>query len=80
MIPCGASVSGFWVSWGIACLERVPGHTFSMVHAGQVVGVVALFRIGDGQFELARMAVDPAFQGQGIGRALAKAALAVPAL
>jgi putative acetyltransferase len=55
---------------------RDGGHTFSMVHAGRVVGVVALFRTDDGQFELARMAVEPTFQGKGVGRALAKAALA----
>lgn len=59
-----------------AMIFRNGGHTFSMVHAGQVVGVVALFRIDDSHFELARLAVDPKFQGQGIGRALTRAALA----
>ena|ERR1041384_2825056 len=53
---------------------RSGGHTFSMAHEGRVVGVVALFRT-DAGFELARMAVEPAFRERGIGRALVNAAL-----
>ncbi len=38
--------------------------------AGQVVGVGALQFIEPGYYELAKMAVDPSWQGQGIGRQL----------
>lgn len=53
---------------------REGGHIFSATIDGIVVGVAALFRDGPDQFELARMAVDPAYRGRGIGRALALAA------
>jgi ribosomal protein S18 acetylase RimI-like enzyme len=43
---------------------------------GEVVGVCALLRNGDGSFELAKMAVDPAARGQHLGRALGDAAIA----
>ncbi len=52
------------------------GHTFAALIGEQVVGVSALFRHEDGAYELARMAVDPAFRGRGLGRRLALAALA----
>lgn len=54
---------------------REGGHIFSATIDGIVIGVAALFRDGPDQFELARMAVDPAYRGRGIGRALALAAL-----
>jgi putative acetyltransferase len=54
---------------------REGGHIFSATIDGIVVGVAALFREGPHEFELARMAVDPAYRGRGIGRALALAAL-----
>jgi ribosomal protein S18 acetylase RimI-like enzyme len=54
---------------------RDGGHIFSATIDGAVIGVAALFRDGPHQFELARMAVDPAYRGRGIGRALAVAAL-----
>jgi len=54
---------------------REGGHIFSATIDGIVVGVAALFREAPDQFELARMAVDPAYRGRGIGRALALAAL-----
>jgi ribosomal protein S18 acetylase RimI-like enzyme len=54
---------------------REGGHIFSATIDGIVVGAAALFRDGPDQFELARMAVDPAYRGQGIGRTLAVAAL-----
>jgi ribosomal protein S18 acetylase RimI-like enzyme len=54
---------------------REGGHIFSATIDGIVVGVTALFRDGPDQFELARMAVDSAYRGRGIGRALALAAL-----
>lgn len=40
-----------------------------------VVGCCALFRHADASFELARMAVDPPFQGRGIGAALVEKAI-----
>jgi ribosomal protein S18 acetylase RimI-like enzyme len=54
---------------------REGGHIFSAIIEDIVVGVAALFRDAPDQFELARMAVDPAYRGRGIGRALALAAL-----
>jgi ribosomal protein S18 acetylase RimI-like enzyme len=54
---------------------REGGHIFSVTIDGIVVGVAALFRDAPDQFELARMAVDPAYRGLGIGRALALAAI-----
>ena len=40
---------------------------------GQTVGCVALRKIGDDLCEMKRLFVRPAFQGQGVGRALAEA-------
>jgi GNAT superfamily N-acetyltransferase len=54
---------------------REGGHIFSAIIDDIVVGVAALFRDAPDQFELARMAVDPAYRGRGIGRGLALAAL-----
>jgi putative acetyltransferase len=54
---------------------REGGHILSASIDGIVVGVAALFRDAPDEFELARMAVDPAYRGRGIGRALALAAL-----
>ena len=54
---------------------REGGHVFAARVDGAVVGVAALFREGPEAFELARMAVDDAYRGRGIGRALALAAL-----
>ena len=42
----------------------------------RAIGTVALKHEGDGVYELTKMAVDPASQGQGIGRLLMEAALA----
>ena len=50
-------------------LER-GGQVFT-AHIGEAVaGAVALKPHADGQWELTKMAVDPAFQGNGIGQAL----------
>lgn len=43
---------------------------------GVPVGACALIRNDDGSVELAKMAVDPAARGRGIGRALGEAAVA----
>jgi len=42
---------------------------------GAVLGCVALEPTADGVFELSKMAVDPAAQGQGLGRRLLEAAI-----
>lgn len=42
----------------------------------KVLGACALLAEPDGAFELAKMAVDPAARGRGVGRALAEAAVA----
>lgn len=55
------------------------GHGGSILMAeldGAVVGACALLRNDDGSLELAKMAVDPAAQGHGVGRALGEAAVA----
>lgn len=44
---------------------------------GQVVGTCALIRETPDRYELAKMAVDPAAQGRGVGRALGEAAVAL---
>jgi len=46
------------------------GYIFSLVEENEVVGVCALFNESNGVFELARMAVSPAHQGKGLGKAL----------
>lgn len=63
-------------------LARDPGRViadggliFSLVVAGEVVGVCALFREEGGRYQLARMAVDPQFQGRGYGKVLIEHAL-----
>ena len=51
------------------------GTIFTAVLEGRVVGACALFCHGDDAYELARMAVDPPYQGWGIGRKLAATAI-----
>lgn len=43
--------------------------------AGETVGTAALIATGDDTYELAKMSVTPGFQGHGIGKQLALAAL-----
>ncbi|MGO4550246.1 GNAT family N-acetyltransferase [Lysobacter sp. 2RAF19] len=49
---------------------------FALDEEDNAIGTVALKHEGEGVYELTKMAVDPAFQGQGIGRLLMEAALA----
>lgn len=56
-------------------IRRDGGHTFAALEHGAPIGVAALFQLAPDHFELARMAVGPAHQGRGVGRALALAAL-----
>lgn len=51
------------------------GHVLTLRVGTAVVGCCALLRKGPHQFELAKMAVDPAYQGCGYGGQLLKAAL-----
>ena len=43
------------------------GHIFVAKYRGETVGVVALLKMTDGGFELAKMAVSPKAQGKSIG-------------
>lgn len=58
-------------------IVRSGGTIFTAAEHGKIVGACGLLRDIDGQFELARMAVDPSYQGRGFGRALAEAAIDV---
>ena len=51
------------------------GHILIAEEDGRIVGGCALLRNADGSFELAKMAVDPAVRGRGVGRALGEAAI-----
>ena len=51
------------------------GHIFIAEAGGEILGGCALLRNDDGSFELAKMAVDPAARGRGVGRALGEAAI-----
>jgi GNAT superfamily N-acetyltransferase len=51
------------------------GHILMAERGSETVGCCALIREGDDMFELAKMAVSPAAQGQGIGVLLGRAAL-----
>jgi|WetSurMetagenome_2_1015567.scaffolds.fasta_scaffold1381726_1 putative acetyltransferase len=51
------------------------GHIITLMEGVRVLGVCALFNVGDGNFELARMAVEPGEQGKGYGDILIQAAL-----
>ena len=46
------------------------GRIFFAIHQGEAVGCCALVAIGQGEFEVAKMAVTEASQGMGIGRRL----------
>jgi GNAT superfamily N-acetyltransferase len=52
------------------------GHILLAEAGGQAVGTCALIKMADGGYELAKMAVSPAAQGQGIGLLLGEAAIA----
>ncbi len=56
-------------------IVRAGGYLFTGVIEGAVVGTAALFRHAPDEYELARMAVTPAYQSRGFGRALARAAI-----
>lgn len=51
------------------------GYVFTITTGQAVAGCCALFRSEDGDYELARMAVDPNYRGKGLGRQLIDAAL-----
>ena len=54
---------------------RKGGHIF-MVHAeGEAIGCVALIPMGEGVYELSKMAISPKLRGQGIGRRLLEHAI-----
>jgi putative acetyltransferase len=51
------------------------GKIFFATLEGQCIGCCALRRLSDHEFEVAKMAVTPAFQGAGIGRKLLEAVI-----
>jgi putative acetyltransferase len=55
---------------------RKGGHIFIAHADGVPVGCVALIPIGDGVYELSKMAVSPLLQGRGIGRRVLEYAIA----
>lgn len=55
---------------------RKNGHIFMVRSEGEPVGCVALISMGDGVYELSKMAVSPRLRGQGIGRKLLEHAIA----
>lgn len=52
------------------------GQIFFALNEDAVIGTCAIVRHGAATYELAKMAVTPAAQGQGVGRRLAEAAIA----
>lgn len=52
------------------------GHILLAEYQSRIVGACALLRMDDASYELAKMAVDPAAQGLGIGLLLGQAAMA----
>jgi putative acetyltransferase len=54
---------------------RKGGRIFMVWAGGAAVGCVALIPMGDGVYELSKMAVSPAMRGQGIGRRLLEYAI-----
>ena len=54
---------------------RKGGRIFMVWAGGEAVGCVALIPMGDGVYELSKMAVSPAMRGQGIGRRLLEYAI-----
>jgi N-acetylglutamate synthase-like GNAT family acetyltransferase len=55
---------------------RKGGHVFLVHLGGEAVGCVALIPMGDGVYELSKMAVSPRLRGFGIGRKLIEYAIA----
>lgn len=51
------------------------GHILFVEHQGQIIGTVALIFVKQGVYELAKMAVDEAFQGIGAGKFLCSSAI-----
>ena len=49
------------------------GKTFMAYHSNELVGVVVLFLLDEGQLEIKNIAVQPNWQGKGIGRGLLQA-------
>jgi GNAT superfamily N-acetyltransferase len=46
------------------------GQIFFIVHDGKAVGTCAMYKMSDERYELAKMAVDPAYQGRGLSNVL----------
>jgi putative acetyltransferase len=50
------------------------GQIFFVIENNEAVGTCAMYKVGNKKYELAKMAVDPAFQGRGFGDLLMTAA------
>jgi ribosomal protein S18 acetylase RimI-like enzyme len=55
---------------------RKGGHVFTALSGAEAIGCVALIPMGQGAFELSKMAVSPHCRGRGIGRRLLEHAIA----
>jgi ribosomal protein S18 acetylase RimI-like enzyme len=55
---------------------REGGQIYFVRHEGQIIGTMALKVAGPSVLELTKMAVDPPFQGQGVGKFLCRTAIA----
>ena len=69
--PPGCSMEGppgyNSVKWNTHWLENTP--CYKILFNGQIVGGLILFDLGEDQFEVGRIWVDPDYQNQGIGQA-----------
>jgi len=68
--PPGCSMEGppgyDSVDWNAEWMTKTP--YYKILFDGRIVGGIIVFDLGEGQYELGRIFVDPDFQNQGIGQ------------